>query len=317
MEFILLAASLGFGLVLGSFLNVLVSRFPLLAKGGGISVYPDKSDRQLGRNDFFRLLYRKVYRFLMRFFASVGVFWGRSRCDHCGKVLVWYELIPVLSFLVLRGRCSVCAQPIPFRYSVIEAIMGGAFLGIMQRFLFSDMVNGIMTHDIASSSGILYLHAGAVFIGVFCLIGIFAFDAAYRIIPDSLTGILFFAGIVESAIKITFLGIESISSVASAAAGISVFFFALWFFTEGKGMGFGDVKLSVVLPVFVGSLEGIASVFLAFWIGAAVSLGLIAAGRKKSKDQIAFGPFLAAGALAVLLYPEMGLWIFRPLSQIV
>lgn len=271
MVFVLLAGSLAFGLILGSFLNVLVSRFPLFLRKRGISVFS-----------------------------------GRSYCDHCGKTLLWYELIPIISFLFLVGRCYECGKPIPVRYSLVEALMGGLyfFLGFM--LLYAPSVNGISN---SLPAPLLILHIFFLCVGLFALVAIFFLDISYTIIPDFFTLLFYGAGIGESALRICVEKTEVSLFISGAVLVLFLLFFSIWFFTKRKGMGFGDVKLAPAFPLFLGSLEGIGAVFFGFWIGAVYSLALLMLKKKKLKDQIPFGPFLVVGAFIVLFFPNAVAWL--------
>lgn len=269
MAFVIIAASIGFGLILGSFLNVLITRFPLSLSERGSSVYR-----------------------------------GRSRCDHCEKTLSWYELIPVVSFVALGGKCARCAKPISSVYTGVELLLGALFALVGYFFVYADGINGIVTAYIFSSTW-FYAHGLLVYGAVFVLLGIFLFDLRYRYIPDTFTGLLVVFGIIESYLKIFILHTEALFPVMVTALGASGVFFALWFFTRGRGMGFGDVKLAFAIPLLVGSLQGIAALLLSFWIGAVWSLLLVAFGRKTMKDSIPFGPFMVLGTYLIIFYPNL------------
>lgn len=277
MTEVFLGGAFGFGLIFGSFLNVLISRFP------------HEMAAPISRGN--------------------SVFWGRSYCDSCKKNLRWFELIPLISFIALRGKCARCKQPILARYSIVELLTGGAFAALAFALLFFPTINGIPSGSLSSPA--LVAHVGALFAGLCALLSIFLFDLEYSYIPDISTGILAGAGLVESFLKIFVIGNEAVFLVAASAVGAGVFFFLLWYMTGGTGMGFGDVKLAFVLPLFLGSGEGVAALFVAFWIGAAVSLALVAWKRKKMKDEIPFGPFLVLGALIILVFPHIVPFLFH------
>ena len=229
-----------FGLIIGSFLNVLIDRLPK------------------GQN----------------------VLWGRSHCDYCKRILRWYELIPVFSFLFQRGRCVRCKKTLSMQYPLIEAFTAVGF-------------------------GLLYMVFGqslAAYISsliIFCsLVVIFVADFKYQIIPDSMIA----SGIVGTFLWL-FLRVpfSAFPGYIFSGAGAGGFFYLLWRATKGRGMGFGDVKLALFLGLLLGYPGIIASLYIAFLTGAAVGVILIFAGGKTLKSKIAFGPFMVLGAVGTLV----------------
>lgn len=280
MTAVFLGGAFGFGLIFGSFLNVLISRFPR-----------EMAALPLSRGNFD--------------------FAGRSHCDYCKKSLRWFELIPLISFIFLRGTCSRCAKPIPFEYFLTELFIGLSFAALAYALMNFQSVNGISLTML--TPWFSKLHIMALYTGLFALLAIVLFDAKYLYIPDIFTGIIFLAGLWESFLKVTIIGGETVFSIGGAAIGVGAFFFSLWYFTRGRGMGFGDVKLAAAVPLFLGSFEGVVSVLLAFWLGAAVGLALLVFKKKGMKDEIPFGPFLALGMLAILAFPHIApLLLFLP-----
>lgn len=278
MTAVLLGGIFVLGLLFGSFLNVLISRFP---RGMG--------ERAIQRGKFY-------------------YYGGRSYCDHCEEILRWYELIPVVSFILLRGRCARCGKSIPAHYALVELLMGFSFALLGYGIFFTSGVGGIPTA--ALSPFLFWLHAFFLFAVVMALLSIFFFDIHYFTIPDSFTAVIAGAGLFESFIRISVLYSETFYSIAAGMFSIGAFFFALWFFTKGNGMGFGDVKLAAAVPLLIGSIASVAAIIASFWIGAAVSLILIGLGRKGMKDRVPFGPFLVLGTLLLLAFPELSSFLF-------
>ncbi len=266
------------GLIFGSFINVLVSRFPLFLSGGGISVFS-----------------------------------GRSHCDHCKKKLVWYELVPLVSFLVQKKKCRSCNGLIPDQYALVELAVGCVFLFLGAVIVGEPMVNGITSFGIITSP-LFSLHVGALIAGVFALTAIFFIDLRYYYIPDILIILFFISGAIEAFLRISSFRQESFFNLLFSVFGVFLFFFAIWFFSRGRAMGFGDVKLAPLFPLFFGALFGVFAIIFAFWIGAIVSLFLLASGEKGMKDRVPFGPFLIAGGFVVLFVPQTAEIIFSLLN---
>lgn len=206
------------------------------------------------------------------------VLFDRSRCDSCGKVLKVTDLIPIVSWLALSGRCRYCRSPLSLYYPVVEITTGILFVFV---FSFSVFPESIFLLTIFS-----------------CLMVIFFADLKYGIIPDQILYPL--AG--ASLLYLISINGQLLNHFLSGVA-ILLFFFALFRFTGGRGMGFGDVKLSFFLGFFLGWPNTILAVYVAFLTGALISIILIVLGKKKLKgDTIAFGPFLVIGTIVAYFF---------------
>lgn len=227
-----------FGLIVGSFLNVLGLRF--------------NSGSTLG---------------------------GRSFCVVCRKTLHWWELVPVISFVGLRGRCSECKTKISWQYPVVELWTGLIFATVP-----------LMT------------------IPVFCIfVVITIYDFRHKIIPDTLV----YSAILLSAL----IRFYRAGDLFDWLAGPILFsFFALvWFLSKGRAMGFGDAKLALAIGLLLGAPMGFSAFVLAFWIGTVVTLSIMALARLRvalfkrgkkltMKSEIPFAPFLILGAWISLIF---------------
>lgn len=216
---------------------------------------------------------------------------GRSYCDHCKKPLLWYDLIPLLSFFILKGKCRHCQSPISFYYPVVELTTGLLFVGVLF-FLGGFTINFITIIII-----IYYL------LIVSSLIVIFFTDLKYGIIPDK---IVFPAIIVTSLFLISQYPNILISNLLSAL-GAFLFFLLLSLvkIKKRESMGFGDVILVFLLGLFLGFPKIIVAFYIAFLTGAALGCILILWGKKKlSGGTIPFGPFLVLGAIISLFWGE-------------
>lgn len=195
------------------------------------------------------------------------IFWGRSHCQKCQKNLRWYELVPVLSFLVQMGRCRHCHQLITWQYPAVELLAGLAFVLVP-----------------------LYLQSVFIWImAILSLLLIALIDYRLSIIPDQLNWFLAFLGMA-------FLGLNSIWGFL-LGGGI---FGLIILLTKGRGMGLGDLKLAAALGFLFGWPKIILIVALAFVIGGLWAAVLLLAKRKAPKDAIPFGPFLATASILVM-----------------
>lgn len=241
---------------------------------------------------------------ILRMNTGRSVAKGRSACMRCNTTLSWYELIPVFSFLFQRGKCRSCKTSISFQYPLVELVTAIVFVLLYNRFILTTLIVPATT-----TLGIFTAQATVPFIFSLAiasiLIVIFAYDYRHKIIPDTA---------VYSFIILTLLGIVwktiTIADFSFAQAIVNGIvlatpFFGLWFFSKGRAMGFGDIKLVLGMGWLLGLSQGISAVMLAFWIGAIIGLLLIAFRRRYSlQSEIPFGPFLIIGTFIA------GVWGF-------
>ena len=235
-----------FGLTVGSFLNVCIDRLP---RGESIST-------------------------------------GRSHCEGCGRQLTARELVPVISYLLLKGRCSSCGAQIPRRLPCVEAATALVFAGLYLAY--------------GPTGGFLLLAAYACI-----LIVVFVIDLEHGLILNKVVyPALALALIVAAVAPPQWLGDFGPHPVVSAAAGAATGFVLLFIIAlvSRGGMGWGDVKFAA----FMGAATGFPLVFVALFVGTilggVVGILLLALRKKGRKQTIPFGPFLAAGTLVALLW---------------
>ena len=213
---------------------------------------------------------------------------GRSYCPKCKAVLKWYDLIPVLSFLLQRRRCRYCNMKISWQYPMVEISTGVIFLLI---FNFSAYSGPVLNWQ--------FFNLVYYFIIVSFLIIIFVYDLKHYIIPDR---IIYPAIIIAGIFNFQFLIFNQFSifnfSILSAL-GASSFFLSLVLVSKGKWMGLGDVKLAFLMGLILGWPNILLALFLSFFSGAVIGVGLIIFGKKGFKSQIPFGPFLAGSTILV------------------
>ncbi len=222
------------GLAVGSFLNVLIDRLP----------------------------------------KGEDIFLSRSHCDHCHKSLRWFELVPVVSYLIQAGRCRRCHHLLSLQYPIVEISTGIIFV-LIDIFFAKYLVFGSV---LASS-----------------LLVIFVADLKYQIIPDSMLVL----GLVSS----LFLPVFSLSHFLSAVVS-AIFFYLLYLITKHRGMGFGDVKLTFLLGLLLGWQLTLVAFYVAFLTGAITGVILILVRNKSLKSKIAFGPFLIFGTVVALVWGQ-------------
>ncbi len=229
----------------------------------------------------------------------------RSRCDHCHKQIAWYDNIPLLSYLLLQGKCRYCHKSIAFSHPLVEILTGSLFVWwYFVGFLFFRLTQT----PFAILQPIFWLVVGLL------LLVILVADVRYYLIPDYALLPLFFITVLYRLV-LTVSGIMQVADLGRALLATLIlfaFFFALWFFTKGKGFGFGDVKLAIPLGLLLGWPKILIGVFFAFLLGGLVGIMLIILGKKRFGQVLPFGPFLIVGTLVALVYGEIiWQWYFR------
>lgn len=221
---------------------------------------------------------------------------GRSKCAVTGKTLKWYELIPILSFIIQGGRSRYSKTKISWQYPLVEFFTG---------FLFVLMADKLLKICFDLNIFIVALIFYFVVLSFFVLI--FVYDLRHQIIPDAFIFPLIFLSLVFVFLNIflpTHFLLLNTGNLSVFLAGpiISMPIILIWSLTKGKGMGFGDVLLTLPIGWLLGVSSGFASLLVAFWIGAIFGIALIILGKKNMKDKIPFGPFLILGFILCLLY---------------
>ncbi|HYD97395.1 MAG TPA: A24 family peptidase [Noviherbaspirillum sp.] len=254
-----------FGLLIGSFLNVVIHRLPKMMQRESDNYVAEESGKPLPHTDRYNLMV------------------PRSACPHCGHQISALENIPVLSYLFLRGKCIECKAPISIRYPIVELITGTLSALLVWRF----------------GSGLAGL---ATLLFAYMLIAMTFIDADTQLLPDDLTLPLMWAGLLVN-LNGTFVPLPD--AVAGAAAGYLSLWAVYWLFklvTGKEGMGYGDFKLLAALGAWLGWKMLPVIVLLSSLVGAAVGIALILFARHGRHNPIPFGPYLAAAGLIALLY---------------
>ena len=231
---------------------------------------------------------------------------GRSFCPHCKHTLGWQDLFPVFSFLVLGGECRYCKAKISWQYPIVEIVTGVLFLLIFN-FQF----------PIFSEFSILqFANLGFLFYVASALVVIFIYDLKHFIIPDK----VLFPAIVITALyrlfetlsigsfigncKLEIVNLNQLGSYVLAVIIAAGFFLAIFLISKGKWMGFGDVKLAVLMGLLLGFSNVLVALFLAFFFGAIIGVILMLLDRRSLKSEIPFGPFLIIGTFFAMLWGE-------------
>jgi leader peptidase (prepilin peptidase) / N-methyltransferase len=257
-------AALGvLGLCVGSFLNVVIHRLPRMLE-------------QQWRRDSAELLEVP----LPDAGEPLSLARPRSRCPQCGHVIRWYENIPVVSWIVLRGRCSACKTPISWRYPGVELLTAALFAGVAWK---------VGPQPVA-------LAWCAV---MATLVALTFIDWDTTLLPDQLTQPLLWGGLIAAALGWT---IPLSTALWGAVAGYLALWSVYWLFklTTGKeGMGFGDFKLLAALGAWLGWSTLLPIALIASVIGAVVGIGMKMVSSLREGRYVPFGPFLAGAGVFV------------------
>jgi leader peptidase (prepilin peptidase)/N-methyltransferase len=220
---------------------------------------------------------------------------GRSACMICQNKLAWYELIPLFSFISLRGRCRTCSTRISAQYPIVELITGLAFLVLFLKF-----------QNIFFESTLAFAFTYAYYAVIFCLLIVIAvYDLKHKIIPDALSLVLSIIGFVGIFFFQDFIFYLHMPSTVEIFAGLLIALpFALtWLLSRGAWMGLGDAKLAVGLGYILGLGRAFSGIVVAFWSGAIIGVLLILISKKhKMRSEIPFAPFLVLGMVIVFLF---------------
>jgi leader peptidase (prepilin peptidase)/N-methyltransferase len=262
-----ITAFIAVGLCIGSFLNVVIHRLPKILE----AQFEESTEKSTEEGT-----------------SALTLSYPPSRCGHCGHLIRWYENIPVLSYLFLRGKCSACQAPIGIRYPMVELATALIFAYCAWRWHFT-------------WTAAVYALFGAA------LLALAAIDWDTTYLPDDITVPLTWAGLVAAG-----LGLLSSVTLHQSLAGAAIGYLSLWLIywmfklvTGREGMGYGDFKLFSAIGAWLGWQALIPTVLVAASLGAIVGIAMKMLKRERQIDGVSgyvpFGPFLALGAVLELV----------------
>jgi len=262
----LLALALVFGLAVGSFLNVVIHRLPIMMERDWLAQCAELRGEEAPAQE------------------PLSLAMPRSRCPACGHAITALENIPILSYLALGGRCRGCRARISPRYPLVEALTGIAFALAAWKFGPSAA---------AAAGAMLFIAA---------MIALTFIDFDKQLLPDDITLPLLWAGLLFNAFGV-FADLKS--AVLGAAAGYLLLWSVYWLFklaTGKEGMGFGDFKLLAAIGAWTGWAMLPLTILLSSFVGAIVGIALMVLARHGRDVPIPFGPYLAAAGVIALLW---------------
>ncbi|MES2415480.1 MAG: A24 family peptidase [Pseudomonadota bacterium] len=265
-----------FGLLIGSFLNVVIHRLPKMMERqwarecAEMTAAPDAAVATAVEEETFNLLV------------------PRSRCSSCGHVIAWYENIPVVSYLFLRGKCAVCAKPYGLRYPAVELVTGLLFAFCIWRWG-------------ATPTGFAWCGFSAALL----VLALIDWDTTF--LPDDITLPLVWAGLVVAALRWNpAVGLQD--AVWGAVGGYLSLWVIYWIFklvTGKEGMGYGDFKLFAALGAWFGVASLVPIILMSSVIGAIIGIAMKFSSGLREGGYVPFGPFLAgAGFTAMIFGPQ-------------
>jgi leader peptidase (prepilin peptidase)/N-methyltransferase len=266
------AAALVLGLLIGSFLNVVIHRLPKMMEAEWREQCEEllcttASTEEKPAREAFNLIV------------------PRSRCPHCGQGIKAHENIPVISYLFLRGKCSACKAPISLRYPAVELVTGLLSLAVI--CVFGATITGL-----------------AALVLTWCLIALTMIDFDTQLLPDSITLPLVWLGLI-----VNYFGLFTTLEAAlwGAVAGYLFLWSIYWLFkllTGKEGMGYGDFKLLSALGAWFGWAYLPQIILLSACVGALVGIALMFIKRRGKDIPIPFGPYLAAAGWIALIWGD-------------
>lgn len=265
LSFVLLSGLLG--LMVGSFLNVVIHRLPRMMENGWRQQCAELHGEEPAAAPAYNLLV------------------PRSACPHCNHPIVAWENIPVVSYLLLRGKCRGCGAAISPRYPIIEAI------------------SGMLCAYAAWHFGFGWAAAGALLL-IWALLALTAIDFDTQLLPDDITLPLLWAGLL---FNLSGVFTDLHSAVLGAIFGYLVLWGVYWLFklvTGKEGMGYGDFKLLAALGAWLGWQMLPLIILLSSLVGAVVGIALMVVARHGRNVPIPFGPYLAGGGLIALFWGQ-------------
>lgn len=256
-----------FGLLVGSFLNVVIYRLPIMMQRESDNYVAQENDKPLPHTDRYNLVV------------------PRSACPQCHRQIGAMENVPVLSYLILRGKCRACKTSISIRYPIVEMLTGA--LSALLIWHFGSGWSGL-----------------AALVFVYLLIAMTFIDADTQLLPDDLTLPLLWIGLL---LNLSGMFVPLHDAVIGAATGYLTLWTIYWLFkllTGKEGMGYGDFKLLAALGAWLGWKMLPIIILFSSLVGATVGIALIVFTHHGRNKPIPFGPYLAAAGLLALLYGQ-------------
>lgn len=217
---------------------------------------------------------------------------GRSMCFSCSKKLEWYELIPLVSFIIQLGRCTKCKSRISWQYPIVELLTAIVFM--------------VTTYHIANiysfDSSVFILHlVGYMFLWSMCIV-MAVYDIRHKMVP----GMFAYLSIILAFVLSMLAGVP-VATILLGMVAVALPLWLLYFVSKERWMGFGDVLIALIMGALLGYSAGLTALMVAFWVGAVYGISVLVIGKIKNRNtmtmasQIPFGPFLLTSLFVVYI----------------
>ncbi len=279
MELIFLTSIFIFmlGAILGSFLNVISLEIEP-------NIFLNKKERD----------HKKIKSFWKRINR-------RSKCPNCSQNLSWSELVPILSWIFLLGKCKKCKKNISPRYFLVEIFSGLVFLGF-----FWEIINNLNIYNLIFLQNVVLIEFIFLIPIISAIILIFLFDWKHKIIPDVIIIPVFLYTLIYIVFDFQALSFDFSNFLTDIWRSIlfALPFFAIWLVSRGKAMGFADWKLILLLSLLLENpMQNLLFAMGAFWVGAIYVIPLLIFNKKNNlKSEIPFGPFIIISFFIVYFF---------------
>jgi leader peptidase (prepilin peptidase)/N-methyltransferase len=255
-----------FGLLVGSFLNVVIYRLPKILERQWAAECAELAGKPVEEGPAFTLAQ------------------PASRCRQCGHVIRWYENVPVFSYLALRGKCSACGTPIGLRYPLVELATAGLFFICVY-------------HWGANPAGLVWCGFSAAILALALI------DWDTTLLPDDITLPLLWAGLIIAALRWTNISLpQALWGAVAGYLSLWLVYQAFKLLTGKEGMGYGDFKLFAALGAWFGWQALVPIILMASVIGAVVGITLKFTSGLREGGYVPFGPFLAGAGLTAMIF---------------
>ena len=232
---------------------------------------------------------------------------GRSKCQGCGKTLNIIELIPILSFLLQKGRCRNCGSALSLQYPIVEGSTGILFalaswyiFNYQFPFILDSLFVGLLPENLLLAFGFWLL----ALIAISAAVVIFVSDILYFTIPNGAFLVLLSLGVILR----LYIYWPAVGSNLVKDLGAAIFFAlliaSLWFFSKGRWMGLGDAKLILATSLILGHTQAISAFLFSFWLGGLAGILLLLFRLKSLTDHIPFGPFIIIGSVLAYFFSD-------------
>lgn len=285
------------GLSAGSFVNALVWRLRQQEKLKAKSPKLKAKSKKLGTRDLGLGTKNR----------DLSIFTGRSQCPHCYHILAWYDLMPLFSWLLLRGRCRYCGRPISWQYPLVEALVAAIF--VTSYVYWPGGVYGAGDWALLATWSVTSVG----------LLALLIYDLRWMLLPNKIIYPTLAVAAAGRLIYLISFEPDAGSALANWALGVLVasgLFWLIFVASSGKWIGYGDVRLGLITgTVLADPALSVLMIFVASLLGTLVALPALASGRKSIGSRLPFGPFLITATALVLLFGQAPIDWYRRLLE--